>query len=482
MNAVNDPTQQARQAMQTVLDAQKKSFIAEGAVSVEVRIERLERCIKQVLKYQDKLVAALSEDFGARSVQHSKMMDVAAAVGPLQHAKKHVKKWMKAEKRSTMFPLNLLGARSRIEYNPLGVIGIISPWNFPVNLTFGPLANALAAGNRAMIKPSEFSPATSEVMKQLIEEEFDSSEIAVFTGGPEVGQAFSSLAFDHLIFTGATSIARHVMAAAAQNLVPLTLELGGKSPVMIGRTADLKQAADRVMFGKTSNAGQICLAPDYVLVAEEKLDELVENLTASTKMMFSNLLDNPDYTSIINDRHFERLQSYIKDAEEKGGKVIQLNPANESFEGQAHHKIPPTLIVDATDDMKVLQEEIFGPLLPIKTYKNYDEAIAYVNAQERPLALYYFGEDAIEERHTLDHTISGGVTLNDVIMHVAQEDLPFGGVGPSGMGSYHGFDGFKTFSHARAIFKQTKKDVAGMIGFRPPFGEKTEKTIKGMIK
>lgn len=482
MNTANDPTQQARQAMQTVLDAQKKAFIAEGAVSVEVRIERLERCIKQVLKYQDKLVAALSQDFGARSTHHSKMFDIAAAVGPLQHAKKHVKKWMKAEKRNTMFPLNLLGARSRIEYNPLGVIGIISPWNFPVNLTFGPLANALAAGNRAMIKPSEFSPATSEVMKELIEEEFDSSEIAVFTGGPEVGQAFSSLAFDHLIFTGATSIARHVMAAAAQNLVPLTLELGGKSPVMIGRTADLKQAADRVMFGKTSNAGQICLAPDYVLVPEEKLEELVENLTASTNMMFSNLLDNPDYTSIINDRHFDRLQSYIKDAEEKGGKVIQLNPANESFEGQAHHKIPPTLIVNATDDMKVLQEEIFGPLLPIKTYKNYDEAIAYVNAQERPLALYYFGEDANEERHTLDHTISGGVTLNDVIMHVAQEDLPFGGVGPSGMGSYHGFDGFKTFSHARAIFKQTKKDVAGMIGFRPPFGEKTEKTIKGMIK
>jgi coniferyl-aldehyde dehydrogenase len=205
-----------------------------------------------------------------------------------------------------------------------------------------------------MIKPSEFSPATSEVMKELIEEEFDSSEIAVFTGGPEVGQAFSSLAFDHLIFTDATSIGRHVMAAAAQNLVPLTLELGGKSPVMIGRTADLKQAADRVMFGKTSNAGQICLAPDYVLVPEEKLDELVENLTAATNMMFSSLVDNPDYTSIINDRHFDRLQSYIKDAEEKGAKVIQLNPANESFEGQTHHKIPPTLIINATEDMKAL--------------------------------------------------------------------------------------------------------------------------------
>lgn len=482
MNAIDDPTSRARQAMQATLDAQKQALLAEGPVSAATRIDRIDRALAQLVKYDAKLIEALNSDFGRRSSHHTQMMDTAAGISPLQHAKKHVAKWMRVEKRKTMFPLNLFGGRSHIEYQPIGVVGIISPWNFPVNLTFGPLANVLGAGNRAMIKPSEFTPATSEVMKQMIEEVYDPTEVALITGGPEVGQAFSSLPFDHLIFTGATSVARHVMAAAANNLVPLTLELGGKSPVLVGRSAPMPISSDRIMFGKTSNAGQICLAPDYCLVPSEQRDSFVEQLKQSLATMFPTLLDNPDYSSVINERHYQRLQKYLEDAKAKGATLVELNPANESFDNQAHHHIPPTLILDPTDDMLVMQEEIFGPLLPIKTYDNYRDAIDYVNARPRPLALYYFGEDAEEENLAIKHTTSGGVTINDVLMHVAQEDLPFGGVGPSGMGSYHGFDGFKAFSHPKAVYRQSKRDIAAMVGMRPPFGKKAEGSIKQMIK
>jgi coniferyl-aldehyde dehydrogenase len=484
MNAITTQANPAASAeqMNAVLQAQKKAVLEQGAVSAETRIDRIDRAIAQLLKYQDRLAEALNQDFGHRPVYLSKLFDVAAGVGPLQHAKKHVRKWMNAEKRKAMFPLGLLGARARIEYQPLGVIGIISPWNFPVNLSFGPLANALAAGNRAMIKPSEFTPATSELMREMVSEAYDATEVAVFTGGPDVGQAFCSLAFDHLIFTGATSVARHVMAAAAKNLVPVTLELGGKSPVLVGRSADLKLTCSRVMSGKLANAGQICLAPDYCLVAEEQLPQFVEGLKAATSVMLPTIVANDDYASIINQRHFQRLHAYLADARQKGAQVIELNPANESFTAQPHCKMAPTLILDATDDMLVMQEEIFGPLMPIRTYTHYRDAVAYVSSKPRPLGLYYFGTDREEQRYTLDHTISGGVTINDVLMHVAQEDLPFGGVGPSGMGCYHGYDGFKTFSHARAIYTQTKIDVASMTGMSLPFSAKTEKTIRQMLK
>lgn len=482
MNAITPSSQSTATELQALLAAQKQAFLQEGAVSLHTRVDRIERALSQLRKYQAQLTEAMCADFGHRSTQHSKMMDVAGAIGPLEHAKKHVKKWMRPEKRSTLFPLNLFGARSRIEYQPLGVIGIISPWNFPVNLAFSPLAQALAAGNRAMIKPSEFTPATSALMQQMIAEVFDPSEIAVVTGGPEVGQAFSELAFDHLIFTGATSVARHVMAAAAKNLVPLTLELGGKSPVIIGKSADQASACDRIMWGKTCNAGQICLAPDYCFIHEDDLESYLEGFKSSTAKMFPSLVNNADYTSVINARHLQRLKAYIDDAKAKGATVVEINPANESFDGQAFHKMAPTLLLNTTDDMRVMQEEIFGPIMPVKTYKNIDEVIQFINSKPRPLGLYYFGKDKAEERAILDRTVSGGVTLNDVVMHVSQEDLPFGGVGPSGMGSYHGFDGFKTFSHTKSIYSQAKMDIAAMTGMSPPFNQKTERTIKQMLK
>ena len=458
-----------RSEMMSVLGHQKKAYIAEGEVTAETRIDRINRAIELLKKHGDKLCEAMAADFGHRSIEQSKLTDVDGAIGPLKDSRKQVRKWMRAEKRQTMFPLNLLGSRGRVAYQPLGVVGCISPWNFPVQLTFAPLAGVFSAGNRTMIKPSEFTPETSELMKQIFEQAFDIEEVAVFTGGPEVGAAFSSLPFDHLLFTGATSIAKHVMRAASENLVPLTLELGGKSPVVVGRSADMELVAQNVMAGKTMNAGQICLAPDYVFIPEEKTDEFISAAKASVAKMYPNLKDNPDYTSIINERHFDRLNGYIEDAKAKGAEVITINPADEDFSQQQHHRIPPTLILEPSDDMLVMQDEIFGPILPIKKYKDIEETLDYINDHDRPLGLYYFGKDANEEHKVLTHTTSGGVTVNDVIMHITQEDLPFGGVGSSGMGSYHGYDGFKTFSHAKAIFSQSRTVSKLAALMRPPY-------------
>ena len=351
-----------------------------------------------------------------------------------------------------------------------------------MQLTFAPLAGIFAAGNRVMIKPSEFTPLTSDLMREAFASAFDDTEVAVITGGPETGAAFSGLPFDHLLFTGATSIAKHVMRAASENLVPVTLELGGKSPVIVGRSADMQQATDRIMMGKTLNAGQICLAPDYVMVPKERQQEFVESAQRSVQRMFPTLLDNPDYTSIVNERHFERLTGYVDDAREKGAEVVEMNPANEDFRQQPHHKVPPTLILDPSEEMKVMQDEIFGPLLPVKSYDAVDDTIGYVNEHDRPLGLYYFGTDAGEERKVLDQTTSGGVTVNDVIMHISQEDLPFGGVGPSGMGSYHGREGFLTFSHQKSVYSQSRFDLMQKLGMTPPWGDKFMGMIKSQIK
>jgi coniferyl-aldehyde dehydrogenase len=469
-------------AMQALLEKQRAAFTAELPVSAAVRKDRLQRTLQLVLEHKDGFVKALSDDFGHRSTEMSLVTDIMASVKPLKHALKHVDGWMAPERRKLDFPLALLGAKATVEWQPKGVIGVISPWNFPVNLTFAPLANILAAGNRAMVKPSEFTPATSELMAKAVAQYFDEAELAVVTGGPEIGKAFSELAFDHLIFTGATSVARHVMAAAAKNLVPLTLELGGKSPTIVGRSADLAQATERVAMGKLMNAGQICLAPDYMLVPSEKEAEVVEGLKAATARMYPTLLANDDYTSVISKRHRDRLEAHIEDARAKGADIVEVNPGNEDFSKQNTNKMPLTLIRNPTDEMTVMQEEIFGPVLPIKRYETVEEAIAYVNAKDRPLGLYWFGTDSAEERKVLDRTVSGGVTVNDVLFHVSAEDLPFGGIGPAGMGNYHGHDGFRTFSHPKAVYRQPKLDLAGLAGFKPPYGEKTRKALAREIK
>jgi len=479
--AVAADEQEAR--MLAVLDAQRSDYLAEGGVTLATRRDRLDRGVDVVLRYQDRLVEALNSDYSCRPREVTLLTDIAASVTPMKHAIRHLPKWMRSQRRPTMFPLNLLGGRSRVEYQPLGIVGVISPWNFPVNLTFGPLAGILAAGNRAMIKPSEYTPATSQVMAEMVKDAWDEKEVAIFPGGPDVGQAFAGLPFDHLLFTGATGIARHIMSAAARNLVPVTLELGGKSPVIISREVDLRLAAQRIMLGKTLNAGQICLAPDYLLVPEERLTEVVDTLKAVTAEMYPTLLANPEYTSVVNERHYQRLQGYLADAEAHGAKVEAINPAGEDFSSQQNsYKIPPTLIIDPPQEAKVLEEEIFGPLLPIRTYRDFSETIACVNAGPRPLAAYYFGTNRDEEDAVLTRTTSGGACINDVIMHVSQEELPFGGVGPSGMGAYHGEAGFRTFSHAKAVYRQSRFNVARLGGVLPPYGPATEKSIRMQVR
>ena len=473
------------ESMRALLDRQRKAFLNDGPPSAEVRIDRINRCIGLLVDHQDEIADALNKDFGSRSSQMSKFTDVSGSIGPLKHSRDHLVKWMKVEKhRPTPAILGWFGAKAEVHYQPLGVVGVIAPWNFPVNLTFAPLAGVLAAGNRCMIKPSEFTPATSDLMARMFRKAFDELEIAVCLGGPDVGEAFSRLAFDHLLFTGATSIAHHVMRAAAENLTPVTLELGGKSPVIISESANMELSATRVMTGKTMNAGQICLAPDYVMVPEGKRDEFVSKAKAAVTRMYPTLKDNPDYTSVINQRHFDRLKGYVDEAKSKGATIVEVNPANEDLRQQPHHKIAPTFILDPTDDMKVMKEEIFGPILPVKTYKTLDEAIGYVNAHARPLGLYYFGEDAGEKERVLTRTTSGGVTLNDTIMHIAMEELPFGGVGPSGMGSYHGFDGFRQFSHRKAVYSQPTSNFVDkqLAAIRPPYAEGIQKMLAGSIK
>ena len=473
----------SEQKMNSTLQMQRDAYLKEGIVSAEIRIDRLQRGVDVLIKYNEKITDALNTDFTCRPREVTLLTDVGAGIAPMKHAIKHLRSWMKPEKRPTMFPFNLVGGRSRIEYQPLGVVGIIAPWNFPVNMVFAPLAGVLAAGNRAMIKPSEFPPATSALMAEMIAEAYDPAEVAIFDGGPEVGQAFSNLPFDHMIFTGATSIARHILTAAARNLVPVTLELGGKSPVVISRSADIEKSLGRIMTGKTLNAGQICLAPDYLLVPEEKLHEVIAAAQKAVAQMYPRILDNPQYTSVINERHFQRLNGYLAEASERGQKIIPINPAKEDFSTQQGTlKIPPTLIPEPADDLKMMEEELFGPLLPIRTYNNFEETISYINSKPRPLAAYYFGDDKQEETALISRTTSGGVCINDVVMQVAQEDLPFGGVGPSGMGAYHGLKGFQTFSHAKSIYRQASINIAKLGGMLPPYGKATESTIKMQLK
>ncbi|PNQ76553.1 coniferyl aldehyde dehydrogenase [Erythrobacter sp. SAORIC-644] len=468
--------------MEAVLRKQRSAHHQMRPEPMNLRRDRIERAITLLKKHGDDLCKVMAADFGNRSPLQSMITDIAGTANFGKYCLKKMDKWARAEKRHVQFPLGLLGAKAEVRYEPKGVVGILSPWNFPVNLSFGPLMQVFAAGNRAMIKPSEFTEKTSLLTKELIEEYFTPDECAVFTGGPEVAAAFSELAFDHLVFTGSTATGRKVMEAASKNLVPVTLELGGKSPVFMGESTDFAKAGERVALGKMMNAGQICLAPDYLYVPESKVDEAIHGVWGGTAAMYPSLLDNEDYASIVTDRHFDRLQAIVADARDKGAEVIEVNPANEDFSNTNARKMPLTILKNVSEDMKAMQEEIFGPVLPVKTYVDIDEAIDYVNQHDRPLGLYYFGQDSREREKVLSKTISGGVTVNDVLFHVSMDDLPFGGVGPSGMGSYHGVEGFREFSHARSIYTQPKIDVAKLGGFKPPYGAATEKAVKTMMK
>lgn len=469
-------------AMTALLSTQRNAFIQARPEPLALRRDRLLR-LRALLKAEgDALARAMGRDFGHRSLEQSLLTDVMPAVSAIKYALRHMARFARPKPRKVTFPLGLLGARAEVRYEPKGVVGIVSPWNFPVGLTLGPLAQVLAAGNRAMIKPSEFTAETSALLAEAIGRHFAADEVAVVTGGSEVGEAFCGLPFDHLLFTGATAIGRHVARAAARNLVPVTLELGGKSPTIIGDSADLARTGERIALGKMMNAGQVCLAPDYLLVPEAKRDAMVDAVVGAAVRLYPTLIGNDDYTSIVNARHHARLTHLIEDAVGKGARAVTVNPAGEDFAASNGHKLPLTILTDVDDGMAVMGEEIFGPVLPVMTYRGIDQAIEYVNAHDRPLGLYYFGDDAAERERVLTRTISGGVTVNDVIMHVGMDDLPFGGVGASGMGAYHGPEGFRTFSHARAIYTQPRLDIAGLAGLKPPYGRATRRTLARELK
>ncbi|MGV2075489.1 MULTISPECIES: coniferyl aldehyde dehydrogenase [unclassified Rhizobium] len=455
--------------LNAILAAMKAFHLKAGAPDAFLRKDRLKRAVRMLLENHDRLARAMSDDFGNRSIYQSKVADIATTVKALNYSIERLETWMQPDHVNDPD----VGVKAWIEHQPLGVVGIISPWNFPVNLAFSPLAGIFAAGNTALLKPSELIPHTSETVAELIASYFDPMELGVVLGDANVGAAFSGLPFDHLIFTGSTNVGRHVMRAAAENLVPVTLELGGKSPVVVASDADVKVAAERTLTVKTFNAGQICLSPDYVLIAQSKTDAFIAAAKALVAESFPSIQANPEYTSIVTDRHFERLVSLLDDAQQKGAAISKLGPENEPIYDRSTRKIAPVAVVGANDGMKIMQEEIFGPLLPIVTRNSDDDAIAYINAHPRPLAAYYFGQDMERANQFAQKTTSGALVVNDIMSHASIDTLPFGGVGAAGMGAYHGVHGFLRFSHAKPVVVQSESGASG-LRLRAPYAEKLE--------
>ena len=467
------PHNPSAEQMLAQLSAIKKIQRAEGPVSAATRQDRLQRAMNLFINHVDEFTEASSKDFGGRPPVIGLQLDGHGSVAALKYNKKNLAKWMKPSKRATALPFNLFGGSTEVRYQPKGVIGIAGTWNASLFTVFAPLAGVLAAGNRAMIKPSDLSPHMGEWLQKRLPEYFDPMEVSLVTGDMDVSQQFTALPFDHLVYTGGGSIAKHIMRAAAENLVPLTLELGGKSPAIVSADVPLKDAAERIAFGKTFNAGQTCVAPDYVLVPEDRVEGFVEAYSKAVRGFYPTLVDNPDYTAIINERQLARLNAYAKDATDKGATLIPLYE-----QGQAR-RMAHSLLLNVSDDMTVMQDEIFGPLLPIVPYRGLDQAFAYINQRPRPLALYYFGYNKGEQARVLHETHSGGVCLNDTLLHVAQDDMPFGGIGPSGMGHYHGHEGFLTFSKAKGVLVKQRLNAAKLI--YPPYGKSIQKLIQKLF-
>jgi coniferyl-aldehyde dehydrogenase len=458
--------------LNALITLQRSAYLREGLPTLETRLGRLQRTAALLAGNKDRIAETLSEDFGHRSHDETRM-ELLGALGALRHAATKLESWLQPEQYTPMTPT----AAARVEYMPRGVVGVIGPWNYPIITVFGPLAGILAAGNRAIIKPSELIPATSELLAQLVADQFEPSEVSVVHGAAEQGEIFAASAFDHLIFTGSAAVAKHVMRAAANNLTSVTLELGGKSPVIVTEQFDLGEAARRIMTVKTRNGGQVCLAPDYALVPRALERNFAMACVATVKQMFPQGIESPEYTSIIGDKHYHRLETMVADARGNGAEVIEALPASEATDTR---RFAPTLLLNVNDNMVAMQDEIFGPVLPIVGYDHLDEALAYIRSRPHPLGLYYFGADDRQGRAVLDGTVSGGVTINDVMVHMFGADMPFGGVGASGMGAYFGKAGFQTFSHARAIYRQSdSQDAAEM--FRPPYGDRLRQVLEAAI-
>ena len=469
MNAVTD---NPPASLERLLLIQRSAFEAERYPSVATRRDRLERLRRLVTQHESRFVAAIERDFGHRSAHETRLAELYIVGAEARHAIRRLSRWMKPRRVAT--PWHLLPASARIMHQPVGVVGIISPWNYPVQLALAPAVAAIAAGNRVMLKPSELTPATSSLLAELVSASFREDEFAVVEGDADIGQAFSALAFDHLFFTGSTAVGRKVAQAAAANLTPVTLELGGKSPAVFDATADFASSVPRLMVGKLLNAGQTCIAPDYALVPAARLDEFIAAATATVHDLYPQVSINPDYTSIVNARHFARLTGLLDDARSKGARIMPLGEAGARTD-TTPRRLVPTLVAGVTDDMAIMREEIFGPLLPIETYSTPDDAIAKINARPHPLALYWFGADRRHCERMLRQTLAGGVTVNDTLWHFAHEGLPFGGVGASGSGQYHGEHGFVTFSKAKPVYAQSRFAPTRLL--YPPYGRVFERVL-----
>lgn len=445
---------------------QKQAVVNNPVWDSKRRAGYLNALRKAILAAKEDLIQAMSEDFGHRSEHDTIIADILPTVRTLRYCEKNVKRWMRPKRRHPGFMF--MPATVKVYYQPLGVVGIIVPWNFPMFLALGPLAFALAAGNRVMLKMSEFTPVFNVALERLLNDVFTENEVILVQGEIEVSTAFSRLPFDHILFTGSTAVGKHVMRAASENLTPVTLELGGKSPVLIDRTIPMKTAVERMIYGKSLNAGQICVAPDYVLLPQDRVDEFVTTYQTAFTKRYGRVGDNPDYSSIINDTHYDRLNQWLRDAEEKGARIIGLDP-RERGGGNADRKLATHLVLNVTRDMTIMREEIFGPILPLVTYQDYEEMIDYVNQGPHPLALYLMSFDPGLQNKIIERTRSGGVALNETTLQVAIEDAPFGGVGPSGMGQYHGPEGFLTFSKAKTVFKKGRFLNTAIVA-HPPYG------------
>jgi len=449
-------------AFHVIHDASRRDRLPDLAT----RKERLATLRRMVVENRDAIARAIDTDFGGRPRHETELLEIVPLLNALRHSARHLKRWMRDQRRHVAWPFQ--PGASWVRHEPLGVVGIISPWNYPLFLALGPLVDVLAAGNRAMIKPSELTPGFSDLLQRLVAQYFAADVVAVETGGVEVAQAFSALPFDHLIFTGSTEVGRKVMQAAAANLTPVTLELGGKSPAVVAPDYPLDKAARSIVLGKFTNAGQTCIAPDYVLVPEGQAEALARALIARIEAAYP-AGTRKDYANIITARHRSRLVAALDEAQAAGATL--LRPA-----GDYGDRLPPTLVIGAPEDSLLLSEEIFGPILPLVTYTSLDKALAFINSRSRPLALYAFTNDRQARATILDGAISGGVTLNGTLLHIAQDDLPFGGVGDSGIGAYHGHDGFRRMSHARAVYKPGLFNAFEALG--PPFGKLAGLTIR----
>jgi coniferyl-aldehyde dehydrogenase len=463
-------------SLQAVFEAQRAAFSGERYPSRAQRLSRLQRLQRLLDEHEADFIQAIDADFSGRSAHETRLAELFIVRAGIRHAQAHLRRWMRQRRMGT--DLHFLPASNRLLPQPLGVVGIVSPWNYPLQLSLGPAAAALAAGNRVILKPSELTPRFSAALALRVAQHFEATEMTVVCGDADVGRSFTSLPFDHLFFTGSTAVGRQVAQAAAANLTPVTLELGGKSPAIFDPSVNLAQAVPRLAFGKLLNAGQTCIAPDYLLVPRGQTDAVVQGLKQAMSQLYPTLRANPDYTAIISDRHRQRLQAMVDEAQAQGAQIVVVNPFGEYFDAGTR-KIAPTLVLGATPAMRIMREEIFGPVLPIVEYDGLDDAIAQINAGDRPLALYWFGRDSEHRDHLLRETHAGGVTVNDCLWHLAQENQPFGGVGASGQGAYHGQWGFDRFSHLKPVFRQSRFN--GTFLFYPPY-DRTFDTLLGLLR